>query len=347
MISHRISKRSAENIVYNNIPIVEYALNDSTSSYYVDFKSIDPEIRLLPIAIMAEDTNQLSMLRLMDTMDYFDNITGALSSDEIEDFAGEKLLFFADMAHTPYSSISSGKSLRDQVIYNAISLLQDKETQPKIFILNDPLACAYSEKDLKSFLLQSKSGIKVISVIEAAVKQALDQIDSTSSQPCAIGIIGSDAVIESKGFQDAFKDEIINRGISSDIQIIAQTYAADSTTLKYHDSDLGTITKNNIDLTALDSLFAKRKTQDDGSHYEMKAIIIADNDYYQLAVEYAERSKVLCPIIYPEMSAAIECYKTLRQDHNLSMRITRKSHEVYFSVADYDGTTQNVCINQQ
>lgn len=347
MISRKISTRRANNVVFNNIPIVDYALHDSTSKYFINLDDMDRELRLLPIVIMAEDTNQISMLNAMDTMDCFDNITGAQHEDQIEDFAGEHLIFFADMAHTPYTDFTSKEALRDQVIYNAISLLQDKVTIPKIFILNDPLACTYAAADFKSFLKQSNSGIKVISIIDAAVNQAFEQIDTTSSQPFAIGVIGSEEVIASEGFQNSLKEEIVNRGMTNDIQIIAQTYAADSTKLNYFDPEFGVTTKYNIDFTAMDSLFAKRKIQNDGSRYEMKAIIIANNDYYQIAEEYAQRAKVICPIILPEKSAAIECYKTLRLDHNLSMRITKKFHEIYYSVADYDGTTQNVCINQQ
>jgi len=344
MIYNKIVRHRSENVVFNNIAIVDAALKDSTSSYYVDFAHIDKDIHLLPIAIMVEDTNQFSMLNFMNDMDLFDNITGAGSSDGIVDFAGERLLFFADMAHAPYDGYD-GDGLRELVIKNAISLLQEKATLPKIFILNDPLAAIYAKKELESLLNQSKSGIKTISIVDASVNELFDSIDTTENESFAVGVIGSEDVISSNGFQDAIKDAIITRGITSDIQIIAQKYSADSTIIHYFEPGEGIVTKWNVSLNAIDSVYRKRTILEDGSPVELKAIIIANNEYYKAAEEYILQANVPCKIIYPEKSAAMDCYRTLRKESNLSMRISKKSQQVYFSVSDENGTTQNVCIN--
>ena len=71
------------------IPIVQTALNDSSSCNYINFDEFPENKRFLSIGIFDSGIGGLSILDLLLNADYFNNITGEEVPDGIKDFAGE------------------------------------------------------------------------------------------------------------------------------------------------------------------------------------------------------------------------------------------------------------------
>ena len=223
-----------------NIPIIDKAIKDTASNFYVGFDEYPSEMKKLPIGVFDSGTGGLTVLEKILSLDRFDNITGADGKDEIIDFAGEHFIYLADQANMPYGNYDAeGKSdyLRELAVKDAIFLLDDNyykdafEETPsgvkprvKILIIACNTATAYGLKSIQSMLEQSGSGVKVIGVINAGSKATLDMLGvKDGDDPMAIGVLATPGTIASGAYERTIKEELAARGISAQVDVVSQS----------------------------------------------------------------------------------------------------------------------------
>lgn len=227
---------------HTNMAIVDKALYDKTSRFYVNFRAYPQDMKALPIGIFDSGTGGLTVAEKIISLDHFDNITGSdLNNDEILDFAGESFIYLADQANMPYGNYDKeGKSeyLRELAVKDAIFLLGDRyyknayEAEPsgikprvKILVIACNTATAYGLKTIESMLEQSGSPVKVIGVINAGVKATLDQLNiNEGTDPMAIGVLATPGTISSGAYERTINEELAKRKVKeSKIAVVSQS----------------------------------------------------------------------------------------------------------------------------
>lgn len=221
------------------LPITDKALNDSTSNYYANFKAYPKEHNKLAIGIFDSGTGGLTVLEKFLSLDSFDNISGAQTSDGILDYAGEQFIYLADQANMPYGNYDAvGKSdyLKELVVKDALFLLdkhyyQNKmdefplgeKSQVKIIVIACNTATAYGLSEVKTLLDKSGTNIKVIGVINAGVKATLDQLNIKEDTPAlTIGVLATPGTISSGAYQRTIEEMVAARGIKTPINVVNQ-----------------------------------------------------------------------------------------------------------------------------
>jgi Glutamate racemase len=222
--------REKKETVIENPPIIEKALNDSTSEFYGEFEEYPEELKYLPIGVFDSGTGGLTVLEKILSLDRFDNITGSAECDSILDFAGEHFIYLADQANMPYGNYDAvGKAdyLRELAVKDALFLMDDQyyensveddkngeKPRVKILVIACNTATAYGLKDIQSMLDQSGTGVKVIGVINAGVKATLDELDiKDGDHPLAIGVLATPGTISSGAYERTINDMLAERGI--------------------------------------------------------------------------------------------------------------------------------------
>ena len=224
-------------IPVDNPVVVNKALFDTSSNFYVEFDQYPAEMRNLPIGIFDSGTGGLTVLEKLLSLDHFDNITGAEGRDSILDFAGEHFVYLADQANMPYGNYAAEGNteyLQELVVKDALFLLDDDyfingiEEQPsgrkqraKIIVVACNTATAYGLELIQDLLEQSGSGVKVIGVIDAGVKATLDELDiQPDTPPFAIGVLATPGTIASGVYERTLRAELARRGITNHIDIV-------------------------------------------------------------------------------------------------------------------------------
>lgn len=223
----------------NNPAIVNKALFDTASHFYVDFSEYPDEMRNLPIGIFDSGTGGLTVLEKLLQLDHFDNITGATGRDSILDFAGEHFIYLADQANMPYGNYAAEGNtayLQELVVKDAIFLLGDtyftnaieeepsgRKPRAKIIVVACNTATAYGLDLIQNMLDQSGTKVKVIGVIEAGVNATLDQLDLQGDEPpFAIGVLATPGTIASGVYERSLREAIQARGVTNRIDIVCE-----------------------------------------------------------------------------------------------------------------------------
>lgn len=218
------------------IPVSEKALEDTSSIFYADFASYPQERGRLPIGVFDSGTGGLTVQEKLLTLDEFDNITGKPSPDGVPDFAGENFIYLADDANMPYGDYdAAGKSdyLRELVVKDALFLLGDSyynlavddqpygvKEQVKILVIACNTATAYGLADIEKLLERSRTGVKVIGVINAGVRATLTGLDKT--QNYAIGVMATPGTISSGAYERTIRQMAAEQGFEGAITVVNQ-----------------------------------------------------------------------------------------------------------------------------
>ena len=232
------SCKHKEEAPVENIPVIDKALNDSTSAFYANFADYPENLRDLPIGVFDSGTGGLTVLEKLLSLNKFDNVTGTNETDNVLDFAGEHFIYLADQANMPYGVYDAeGKAdyLRELVVKDALFLTGDKyyknnvEAAPtgskqrvKIMVIACNTATAYGLKSVQSMLEQSKTGVKVIGVINAGVNAVLDQFQKETSA-YAIGVLATQGTISSGAYERTIKESLEARGIKTPVTVVNQS----------------------------------------------------------------------------------------------------------------------------
>lgn len=223
-----------------NMEVVNKALYDTSSHFYVGFSDYPEDMRNLPIGVFDSGTGGLTVLEKLLSLDCFDNIAGKEGRDSILDFAGEHFVYLADQANMPYGNYNAeGNSeyLKELVLKDALFLMDDdyfnnpiEETpsgskpRAKIIVVACNTATAYGLDLIRSMIEQSKTGVKVIGVIDAGVSATLDELNvRPGNAPFAIGVLATPGTIESGAYERKLREEIAARGITTRIDIVNQS----------------------------------------------------------------------------------------------------------------------------
>ena len=193
--------------------------------------------KALPVGVFDSGTGGLTVLEKILTLDAFDNRTGAPEPDGLPDFASEDFQYLADQANMPYGVYDAqGNSalLRRLVKDDARFLLGDRyykdagEQEPtggkapcKILVIACNTATAYGLSDVKQMLEDQGRGTKVIGVINAGVKAALDALEG-ETEPFAVGVLATPGTISSGAYERTLRVEIEARGIQIPVTVVNQ-----------------------------------------------------------------------------------------------------------------------------
>ena len=213
------NKKSAE---VKLTPIMEKALNDKGSRFYADFEQFPADRKMLPIGVFDSGTGGLTVLEVMLSLDKMDNITGALKSDGIPDFAGENFQFLGDMANMPYGNYAAEHKedfFQELVVKDALFLLGDKyyknpmDKEPlgekekvKILVIACNTATAWGLDDISTMLEASGTGLKVIGVINAGVNALYDNLAADQEKNTTVGVLATKGTIASNAYERTIRE---------------------------------------------------------------------------------------------------------------------------------------------
>ena len=187
-----------------HIPIIETALNDSNSVYYTDFSAYPAVRNDLPIGIFDSGTGGLTVME-------------AIMASRLLD--GENYIYFGDQANMPYGNYPSEEKtdfLRELIMQDAFFLLGRKV---KILVVACNTATAYGLEDIRAYLDESGSGIKVIGVINAGVNATLDRIKP--GEEVAVGVLATVGTVASGGYENTFRSLALERGYGDNILVVS------------------------------------------------------------------------------------------------------------------------------
>lgn len=211
-------------------------LSDTSSIFYIDTKNYPVNNKKLPIGIFDSGIGGLTVMDAIVNFDGIDNISGTLNSDGVLDFGKECFIYLADQANMPYGNYpAEGKTdlLKEHILKDMQFLLSNKyyrfaddtqyqkDKQPvKVIVIACNTATAYGMHDIESFLKKADLNIKVIGVINAGVKGALENI--SQDEDFSIAVMATEGTVLSNGYVNAINDYIKNNRQSGDVHIFQQ-----------------------------------------------------------------------------------------------------------------------------
>ncbi|MGF1638430.1 MAG: glutamate racemase [Cyclobacteriaceae bacterium] len=225
-----LSKENAQ------IPIVSSILEDKESFYYIDFANYPQMESSLPIGVFDSGTGGLTVLDALVRFDEFNNDQLAEGSDGMPDFSRERFIYLADQANMPYGNYSSEKNvdlLVEHIIKDTHFLLSDKyyaqvqgdeliKKQPvKTIVIACNTATAYGKETIEEFLQKTGIEIKVIGVIDAGVRGALEVFEKEGGHG-SIGVLATVGTISSGGYEQTIFKLKEHNGYSGNIQVFNQ-----------------------------------------------------------------------------------------------------------------------------
>jgi Glutamate racemase len=223
----------------DNMAVVNKALYDTASNFYVEFNEYPDDMRSLPIGVFDSGTGGLTVLEKLLSLDAFDNITGTPGRDSILDFAGEHFIYLADQANMPYGNYASENNveyLQELVLKDAMFLLDDdyfqnaieedpsgRKQRAKIIVVACNTATACGLDLIRDLIAQSGKDVKVIGVIGAGVRATLDELAiKPDSAPLAIGVLATPGTVASGAYEKTLREEMQRRGITATVDIVSQ-----------------------------------------------------------------------------------------------------------------------------
>ena len=312
-------------------PLAQKALYDTTSSYYTNFSTYPKNIADLPIGIFELNITAIETLNRTVMLDCFDNITGSEHPDRINDFAGEHFIYYTALSDADSVYDANGQmDVRDAAIKNTLFLVGDKCAQgdkerAKIVIASGDITRSTGLQDIRAMLDASGSGVKVIGVVEEGVKGLLDQLLDLPMLNYSIGLMADSLTIASGAYQQTMKDVMAERGLKASIPMVGQVLTASDT---LHGPSL-----TNAFAAMIESHY------NEGKPFPICAVIseiyfdeeqIADfqeviDNYRSKRINgnYPYRTVINDRVIFVNAPdcAAKECYRVLRADNNLALRI--------------------------
>ena len=311
--------------------LAQKALYDTTSSYYTDFSTYPKNIADLPIGIFDLNASSTETLDRAVSLDRFDNITAGEHPDHIRDFAGEHFIFYTALSDADGVYDANGRmNIHDAALKNTLFLVGDKCAQgdkerAKIIIAAGGITRSTGLDDIRKMLEASGSGVKIIGVVEEGVKGTLDALLELPVLNYSIGLLADSLTIATGAYPQMMKDIMTDRGLKATIPMVAQHFSENDT---LHGPSI-----NATFAAMIESHYA------DGKPFPICAVITEKYlDEQQIASflevvdsyrskringNYPYRTVINDKLIFinPSECAAMECYRVLRSDNNLALRI--------------------------
>lgn len=196
--------------------IVDEILNNKQSFFYLETQNYPQKNAELPIGVFDSGTGGLTVLNAIIELDQFDNKTHTWlqGGDGIPDLGEEYFIYLADQANMPYGNYSRENKvdlLKEHIIKDVQFLLGNKyylsgdthnyqaDKEPvKAIVIACNTATAYGKEDIEQFLDRARLDIRVIGVIDAGVKTALNLFEK--NEDGSIAIMATAATVASNGY---------------------------------------------------------------------------------------------------------------------------------------------------
>jgi len=213
-------------------------LNNKNSFFYIDVKNYPKKDKKLPIGIFDSGTGGLTVLDAIVNADQFNNSDHAYvnGGDSKRDFDEEAFIYLGDKANMPYGEYAGNNKtdlLKEHVIKDMQFLLGNKyyrarnnahpqtDKQPvKALVIACNTATAYGKNDIEKFIERAGLDIKVIGVIGAGVRSALETIDK--DEDAIIGIMATAGTVTSNGYPNTVIEQKEKLGYKGNIESYQQ-----------------------------------------------------------------------------------------------------------------------------
>lgn len=214
----------------------ETILSDSTSFYFLDTKNYPVGNKNLPVGVFDSGIGGLTVLDAIITFDGNNNQTFTSGKDGKIDFEKEEFIYLADQANMPYGNYSAEDQeglLREHIIKDVQFLLGNKyyssgsakkfsndKSQIKALVIACNTATAYGKSSIEEFLQKAGLDIKVIGVIDAGVRGALEVLGK--DEDATIGVMATVGTVSSLGYPNTIHHLIKEMGYTGKIEVFQQ-----------------------------------------------------------------------------------------------------------------------------
>ncbi|MBP5509457.1 MAG: aspartate/glutamate racemase family protein [Kiritimatiellae bacterium] len=305
-----------------------------------------------PIGVFDSGLGGLTVLERLLDVDSVDNASGRYGPDGVPDLVNESFVYFGDQANMPYGDYAAeGKSdfLRELILDDASFLLgtnffqtveapvpDGTKRRAKIIVIACNTATAWGLSDIRRRLASEGDATKVVGVIEAGVRAALDIAGAgTASKPFALGVLATPGTIASGAYERTIRTELASRSVTCEVPVVNQGCAGLADAVEAGSPDAGRIAASN--LTALVERHAAS-----GAKIPLKAVILGCTHYpfvldalERTARELRGRGAPLASdlrFVDPAFYTAAECHKILKNDGLLVSVPQRGKSMVFMSV---------------
>jgi glutamate racemase len=210
--------------------ITETIKNDKKSFYYIDFKQYPARNTGLPIGVFDSGTGGLTVFNAIVNFDNFNNQTGEAGKDGQPDFSKEDFIYLADQANMPYgnySAVDKVALLNEHIIKDTQFMLGRKyyagqnacrinKKPVKVLVIACNTATAYGKENIEKFIAETGIDMKVIGVIDAGVKGALQTFKPDENG--SIGVFATAGTVASKGYTNTLTKLRKELNYTGDIQ---------------------------------------------------------------------------------------------------------------------------------
>jgi len=216
--------------------IEEEILSNNSGFYFIDTEVYPVGNKDLPVGIFDSGIGGLTVLDAIVNFDGFVNATLQPGSDGKIDFENEKFIYLADQANMPYGNYSAENKedlLREHIIKDVQFLLGKKyypnmeathykedKSQIKALVIACNTATAYGKETIEEFLKEANLDIKVIGVIDAGVRGALEILQNT--EDATIGVMATVGTVDSKGYVNTIYSLKDKMGYTGKIHVFQQ-----------------------------------------------------------------------------------------------------------------------------
>ena len=216
--------------------ITEDILLDSSSFYYLDTNAYPIGNKSLPIGVFDSGIGGLTVLDAIVNFDRFKNVDLQSGADGIIDFKNEIFIYLADQANMPYGNYSAENKedlLKEHIIKDVQFLLGRKyypvggaanyetdKSPVKALVIACNTATAYGKETIEEFLKEANLDIKVIGVIDAGVRGALEILQM--NEHATIGVMATVGTVDSKGYVNTIHTLKDKMGFTGKIHVFQQ-----------------------------------------------------------------------------------------------------------------------------
>ena len=309
-----------------------------------------------PIGVFDSGLGGFTVLESLLDTDFMDNGTGRLGADGLPDLAHERFVYLGDQANMPYGDYAAeGKSdlLRELILKDAEFLLatncyraaadrSPSATKPraKIIVIACNTATAWGLDAVRARLAAAGDDTKVVGVIEAGVRAALDMLEAgPASKPFAIGVMATPGTIASGAYARTIRRELKARGVTAEMPVVDQGCAGLADAVEAGSPAADAIAHSN-----LCALVARHRAS--GSSAPLRAVILGCTHYpfvlsalNRAVSDLRARGENLPSdfrFVDPARYTAAECYRLLRESGRLSASSSPGPSMAFLSVANPD-----------
>ena len=192
---------------------IESVTKQSGSFYFVDKKRITVPEKSKAIGVFDSGIGGLTVFDAIANADFF-NLVHESEPDGLNDFHYEQFLYLADQANMPYSNyVESGKRelLVEHILKDALFLLNNRyhlspdspetsydKPDIKALVIACNTATAYGKEHVEELYNYLGTGIKVIGVIDAGCKGALEAV--SQAEDATVAIFATPATVSSEAY---------------------------------------------------------------------------------------------------------------------------------------------------